>query len=190
MLMRRTQKARSLPASLAAPVGGWNARDALGNMPPLDAVYLTNWYPATTDVRLRNGYTNYSTGLGAQVETILVYAGGTTDKLFAITSAGNLYDCTSGGAVGAAAVSGLSNGRWQYTNIATPGGNFLVAFNGTDAGLRHPLILASGNRSGYPDVDSRGCARGSSAHASATFRPLMKSAGSVRSCCPSPRRSS
>lgn len=137
MLMRKAQKARSLPASLAAPVGGWNARDALGNMPPLDAVYLTNWYPATTDVRLRNGYTNYSTGLGAQVETLFVYSGGTTDKLFGVTSAGNIYDCTSGGAVGAAVVTGLSNGRWQYTNIATPGGNFLVAFNGTDAGLRY-----------------------------------------------------
>ena len=140
MLMRRrpiAQAARSRPASLAAPLGGWNARDALGDMAPLDAVYLTNWWPGTSDIFLRKGYSNFATGLGAQVETLMAYSGGATDKLFAITSAGNLYDVTSGGAVGAAAVSGLSNGRWQYTNIATAGGNFLLAFNGVDNGLRY-----------------------------------------------------
>ena len=125
-----------MPASLPAPVGGWNARDALGEMAPNDAVYLTNLWPATTDVVLRSGYSQWATGLGAQVETLMAYSGGATDKLFAVTAGGNLYDVTAGGAVGAAAVSGLSNGRWQYTNMATAGGNFLIAFNGADNGLR------------------------------------------------------
>jgi len=136
MMVKRRTPALSQPASLAAPVNGWNARDALGEMKPLDAVYLTNWFPATTDVVLRDGYTNYSTGMSGQLESLLVYAGGTTNKMFACVGS-NIYDVTSGGVVGAAVVSGLSNARWQFENIATPGGNFLIAFNGQDAGLRY-----------------------------------------------------
>ena len=130
-------RARSAPASLAAPVGGWNARDALGAMPTLDAVYLTNLFPRTTDVVLRNGYTQHATGLSTQVETLMSYSGAATNKLFAATAGGSIFDVTSSGAVGAAVVTGMTNGRWQYTNVATAGGNFLIAFNGADNGLRY-----------------------------------------------------
>lgn len=119
------------PASLAAPVGGWNARDALGEMAPMDAVYLTNFFPSTSDVMVRNGYTSYATGLSGQVETIMAYSGGSTDKLFGI-SGGNIYNVTAGGAVGAPNVTGLSNSRFQYINVATSGGNFLLSVNGVD----------------------------------------------------------
>jgi len=43
-------------ASLAAPIGGWNARDSLAEMKPLDAVQLVNFFPTPTDVTLRKGY--------------------------------------------------------------------------------------------------------------------------------------
>lgn len=130
-------RATSAPASLAAPVGGWNARDALGAMPVLDAVYLTNLFPRTTDVALRDGYIQHATGLGSQVESLMSYSGAATNKLFAATASGSIFDVTSAGAVGAAAITGMTNGRWQYTNVATPGGNFLLAFNGADPGLRY-----------------------------------------------------
>lgn len=120
---------RSYP--LAAPVGGWNARDALQNMPPEDAPILTNWWITPTTVDLRNGYIQWSTGYGNQVETVLAYAGGTTNKLFGIAG-GSVFDATAGGAVGAAAVTGLSNSRWQYVNNATTGGNYLQMVNGAD----------------------------------------------------------
>jgi len=55
-----------------------------------------------------------------------------TDKLFAIAG-GSVYDATSSGAVGAAVLTGLSNSRWGYCNIATAGGNFLSMANGVDA---------------------------------------------------------
>lgn len=116
---------------MPAPVGGWNARDSLGEMPATDAVYLTNWFPATTECILRGGYTKYANGLPSQVETLMNYAGGASEKLFAI-SGGNVYDVTSGGAVGAASVTGLSNSRWEYTNIATPGGNYFYMANGSN----------------------------------------------------------
>lgn len=120
---------RSYP--LPAPVGGWNARDALQNMPPEDAPILMNWWVTPTTVNVRNGYTNFATGLGAQVETVLAYAGGATNKIFGIAG-GKVYDCTAGGAVGAAAVTGLTNSRFQYVNNATTGGNYLQMVNGAD----------------------------------------------------------
>lgn len=126
----RTANART--KALAAPVGGWNNRDALGAMPKTDAPIMTNLFPTTTDVRVRFGYSKWSTGLGSIVETVLSYAGSTTTKLFGI-AAGAVYDCTAGGAVGAAAITGLGNSRWQYVNIATPGGNYLSMVNGADA---------------------------------------------------------
>lgn len=128
-------KQRSVPASLPAPVGGWNARDSLGNMAPDDAVFLTNFFPSTTDIEIRGGYTNYATGMTGEVETIFIYSGGTENKMFSVVG-GNIYEVTNGGAVGSAKVTGLSNNRWQYVNISTPGGSFLVAFNGQDQGLR------------------------------------------------------
>lgn len=117
--------------SLPAPVGGWNARDSVADMDPKDAVQLTNWFPGTTECVLRNGYVVWATGLPGAVETIFSYAGAATDKLFGVSS-GSIYDCTAGGAVGAAAVSGLTNSRFQYVNNSTAGGNFLLAVNGAD----------------------------------------------------------
>jgi hypothetical protein len=81
---------------------------------------------------VRKGYSQHATGMASQVETLMVYAGGASDKMFAATANGKFYDATSTGAVGAAAVSGLSNGRWEYQNISTSGGNFMMAVNGTD----------------------------------------------------------
>jgi len=127
--VNRGLKAR--PVSLPAPVGGWNARDSLGQMAATDAVILQNWYPATTECVVRSGYSNHATGLPDDVETLMAYSGATTSKLFAVSNKA-IYDVTSAGAVGAAAVSGLGNSRFQYVNFATAGGNFLLAVNGSD----------------------------------------------------------
>lgn len=128
------RSAVSSSVSIPAPIGGWNARDSLADMPVTDAVVLKNWYPATTECVLRYGYSQWATGLPAEVETLMNYEGGATSKLFAISN-GGVYDVTAGGAVGAAAVSGLTNSRWQYCNVATSGGNFLYAGNGVDKPL-------------------------------------------------------
>ena len=130
--MARAKRAVSQPISLPAPVGGWNARDSLTSMAPNEAVTLQNWFPATTECTLRNGYVNWATGISGQVETIMAYSGAATDKLFAIAGT-RVYDVTSQGAVGAAVVTGLTNAQWGYCNIATAGGNFLSMANGVDA---------------------------------------------------------
>ncbi len=121
----------STSASIPAPVGGWNARDSIGDMDATDAVSLTNWFPSTTEVMIRQGYTKWATGIPATVETLFSFAGSSTVKQFAVAG-GSIYDTTSGGAVGAAVVSGLANSRFQYINMETAGGNFLMAVNGAD----------------------------------------------------------
>jgi hypothetical protein len=131
---RQTSRTYSVPA----PVGGLNARDAVAAMPESDAVELENFFCTPTEVQLRNGSDVWASGLPGWCETLMTYSGATGSKMFAIAvsgSAGSVYDVTTQGAVGAAAVSGLSNARWEYTNFATPGGQFLYAANASDAPL-------------------------------------------------------
>ena len=125
------QRNRATSVSLPAPVGGWNARDSLADMAEDDAVTLTNLFPSTTSVNVRNGYTKHSTGYSAAVETLMQYAGGATSELFAIAG-GEIFDATAGGAIGAAEVTGLTNSRWQYVNLATAAGTFIELCNGAD----------------------------------------------------------
>ena len=120
-------------ASVPAPIGGWNARDSVAEMNPLDAVVLNNFYPTPSQIQLRKGYTRYATGITGQVDTLMQYSGGTTSKLFA--AAGSvIYDVSVTGAA-TSVVTGQGSDRWQYVNASTAGGNFLTAVNGTDPAL-------------------------------------------------------
>ena len=128
-------RASATVASIPSPIGGWNARDSISEMKSTDAVYLTNWYPTVSDVRIRKGYSNWATGLPGQVETLMNYSGGATSELFAVSVNGatnSIYDVTAGGAVGAPVVTTLTNARFQYTNITTAGGSYMMAVNGDD----------------------------------------------------------
>jgi len=118
--------------SLPAPVGGLNAVDSITDMDEKDALVLENWFPEPSEVRIRRGFEAHATGISGAVTSLMEWAGPATRKLFgANTSA--IYNVSSPGAVGAADLSGLSNGRWQHTMMATSGGNFLVICNGADS---------------------------------------------------------
>jgi hypothetical protein len=119
--------------ALVAPVGGWNARDALPAMKPDHAVYLDNLIPDTLGVRLRRGMTTHATGItGNFVESLMEYnVAGASPKLFAAGPTA-IFD-VSAEATATSVVSSLSNGRWQHTMFATTGGNYLVACNGADS---------------------------------------------------------
>lgn len=126
---RRVAETQSLPA----PVGGWNARDSIAAMDPMDALKMENWFPTPADVRLRKGWAEHVTGIGDQVESLMPYneADG-TESLFAAAGSA-FYDVSSSGAVGSAVVSGLSNARWQHVNFMNSSGTaYLCNFNGTD----------------------------------------------------------
>lgn len=118
--------------SIPAPTGGWNARDSIANMGKLDAVILTNFFPLTTDVMVRQGYSQYCTGLGGQAESLMVYASGSATKLFVATDVGNIKAVVSGTVTATASVSSLTNARFQYVNFTTAAGSYLIAVNGAD----------------------------------------------------------
>ena len=124
--------------SMAAPIGGWNNRDSLAEMPPLDAVELVNFWPTPTDVQLRKGWTKYSTGITGQVDTIINFPTNNSEgyKLFAFAGT-QIYDATSSTAT--VVFTGLTNAKWQYVNMTTAGGNFVIACNGVD-----PTIIYDG----------------------------------------------
>jgi len=116
--------------TVPAPVGGWNARDALAAMPATDAVVMDNFYPSTGTVDLRPGRVEWATGLSGSVKSLMAYNSLTTQKLFASTNT-NIYDVTSSGVVGAA-VSTCTSGKWEYRCFTNSGGSFLVMVNGVD----------------------------------------------------------
>lgn len=100
-------------------------------MPETDAIVLDNWFPTSSDVRVRSGMTAWATGISGRVETLMAYGSTTTSKLFAVAG-GNVYDVTASGAVGAS-VATFSNSRIAYENFTTAGGNFLMCCSGADA---------------------------------------------------------
>jgi hypothetical protein len=131
-----SNKRVSQTASLAAPTKGLNAKDAVANMSTDYALTMDNWFPTPASVDVRNGSENHATGLPAAVETLMFYNQGSTQELFA-ASDGDIYDVTAAGAVGAAVDTGFTNDRWQYINIGTAGGFFLMAVNGSDKLIRY-----------------------------------------------------
>jgi hypothetical protein len=77
------KRAVAASMSIPAPISGWNARDSLADMDENDAVNLINFFPQTSDVLVRKGYTQHVTGMPAQTESLLDYASPTAQKLFA-----------------------------------------------------------------------------------------------------------
>ena len=133
--MAQAQRRSAYTASMASPIGGWNARDSLAEMSPLDAVELVNWFPTPSDLTLRKGYSRFSTGITGQVDSLMNYAGVTSQKLFAAAGT-TIYEATSDPAV---AVFTVTNDRFQHVMMSTAGGDFLVACNGQD-----PTLLYNG----------------------------------------------
>lgn len=126
----------AVTTSLTAPIGGWNARDSIAQMPPTDAVTLNNLYPTPTDIQLRLGYTKYSTGITGEVNSLMNYSGSTTETLFA-AAVNTIYNV--GTSTATAALTGLSGDKFQYVNISNAGGHYLVAVNGVD-----PMLVYNG----------------------------------------------
>lgn len=119
-----------------APTGGWNARNNIADMPVTDAAILDNWFPGTSRVRIRRGFEEHVTGLPGIVETLMTYSSGTADKFFAASGTA-IYDVTTPGVVGAAVASSKTNARWQYANMGTSGGQFLIGVNGADTPIKY-----------------------------------------------------
>ena len=128
----------AVTASLPAPIGGWNARDSLAEMQPLDAVQMVNFFPTPTDVTLRSGYTKSSTGITGKVLSLLNYSSPTGNTLFGATTS-TIYNVSTSTA--SVSLTGNTSGQWVQTSITTAGGSFMPAVNGQD-----PMIVYDGTR--------------------------------------------
>lgn len=123
------------PASIPAPIGGWNAVDSPANMNALDAVVMDNWFPTTTGIELRGGRTQYAYNLRTDPKTLLTYNDGTDSVFWAATDGGFIDISTGGDKAAAASVGTLTNGRVFWRNFRTSAGTFLYAVNGVDSAL-------------------------------------------------------
>lgn len=121
----------SVMKTYAAPVGGWNARDALASMKPTDAIELQNWFPRPSYLEFRGGHSSHATGMTGNGKTLMPYNTLTgTNQLFCATSAG-IYTVTSAGAVGASVLA-RTNGKHQHERFGDGTNNWLIAVNGVD----------------------------------------------------------
>lgn len=121
--------------SIPAPNGGWNARDSIADMDPRDAILLDDFFPTSTDVMLRKGWSQHVGQLPDQVESLMPYTkkDGTL-RLFAASDTSFFDVSNAGTSAGAAVVTGLTNSRWQSTNYTNSGGDsYLCCFNSTDS---------------------------------------------------------
>ena len=66
-----------------------------------------------------------------QVESVMTYASGSSDKLFAAVGE-YIYNVTTGGAVSSPDLSSLTNAKWQSVNFTNTGGSYLMMVNGAD----------------------------------------------------------
>lgn len=125
-----TRQRKSVQRTLPAPVGGWNKRDALSSMEPLDAVILDDMFPDANGIRVRNGSQNHITGLTGNVETLMEWAGPASAKL--IAAADNTFYDVSATATASVQATAMTSIRWHHTMFGTPAGNYLYAVNGAD----------------------------------------------------------
>ena len=122
----------SVTESIPAPVGGWNTRDSLANMPPTDAVKLVNLYPTTVDVEIRGGQADYATTITGTVETLATYTGADgVEEFFAVTDT-DCYDISSSGIASAQLWVDQSDGKYQWLNMGDGTNEWLLMFNGVD----------------------------------------------------------
>jgi hypothetical protein len=121
--------------SVPFPIEGWDAISSVAAMDPKRAIVLDNWFPQPGYGEIRKGYIPWATGMSTAINTIMVYnaINPANNKMFAAATTA-IYDATSSGAVGAAVVSALTNGKWQYVNYTTSAGAaYLWCCNGVDA---------------------------------------------------------
>ena len=123
--------------SMAAPIGGWNTRDPIAQMPQKDAARLRNLIADTNGVRLRNGYTELCATGSSYVDFLKTFDTPFGPRLLAASSRA-LYDITSGSA--STIRSGFARDDWS---AAIMNGRMGLVNGGDD-----PIFLVYGPVSG------------------------------------------
>lgn len=117
MTMRRRAIARSRRAESASqpsPVGGWNARDPIDKMAPIDAIQIDNYIPRASWCELRRGTSIFARNFPAgPVQTIMEYHSSTTRKMLA-AGGGKVATISDDGATVTSVGTGFTSDRWQW----------------------------------------------------------------------------
>lgn len=119
------------PVPLPLPYRGLNTRDPLEAAPPEFASVMDNFVSKDGRLEVRDGFAQHATGVSGGVVTLMRYTKPAGNLIFA-ASATAIYNVTGAGAVGAAVLSGLTNGNWSWLNFVDLGGPKLVMVNGED----------------------------------------------------------
>lgn len=119
-----------MPAEVVipAPVGGWNARDALAQMQPTDAVQLDNWVPGNGIVRGRGGSVTVLDSLGDPVDTLIQFAAADGSNILVLGYGDTVAELTTFGSPPSVLGTGFTSARWQSAIFD----NKLVLVNGAD----------------------------------------------------------
>jgi hypothetical protein len=97
---RRGQRKTNTAVHLDPPFGGINASTAMAQIPPEDCIYSFNLFPSRYGMRCRPGYAKWCPPipLGNGIKTLIPCnaseRGGSSDRLFAVTSDG-IYEITT-----------------------------------------------------------------------------------------------
>jgi hypothetical protein len=115
--LQNAQAPITAPVSIPSPGGGWNTRDSLDGMDPLDAVTLDNWFPdAGGGMNVRGGFVRFAGGMGAgPVETLAEFNSGahpaTEVSDLVAACGGSVFEI--GDSTPNLLGTGFSNARWQ-----------------------------------------------------------------------------
>jgi len=141
------QQRRAYTASLASPIGGWNARDSLAEMNPLDAVQLTNFYPTPNDVTMRRGYSRSSlitTSTGVVTLSTITHVGvlatATTSTSHGLATGEfiSITGCTPSDYNGIYQITVLNSTSFTYNMPSVPASNATVVGTYT-IGITDPI---------------------------------------------------
>jgi len=128
---------QATPVSIQAPVGGWNARDALSAMPETDAIQMDNVLNVNGSVQIRRG-SQYWASISDTVEigTLAVWKGPATEQMWVFahtTSYGvRAYNISNGGALagsGGTALPGVSDSFFSTVMFNNVSGHYLYLCN-------------------------------------------------------------
>lgn len=127
---------KAAPIPYPSPVGGWNTRDALADMPPEDAVILDNIFPGLGSCRTRGGCGAYANTLGGSVKTLAEFNAGSSRKFIAAAN-GKIWDISASGA-GVSLATGFGSDIWDWAQFDdASGGARMALVNGVDAPQRY-----------------------------------------------------
>lgn len=123
--------------SIPSPVKGLNTRDPLAAMDPLYAIEITNFVCTPQGLSVREGFKKHAIGMASgTVRGLIPYktVSITSNKLFAVDAAGDLYDVTNGGDVSSQtpALTALSGNEFRYTHFLTSVAQYVVCTNDID----------------------------------------------------------